>query len=70
VESLEMVVQGRTIYTQCALKGAENAEPHLGWDLACARRAAGAVQPAPPVQAVANVIKVDISVAEMAQRAD
>jgi hypothetical protein len=70
VESLEMVVRGRPIYRVRALKGAENSEPQLGWDLAGARPAVGAVQPAPNVQAVANVINVDISVAQMVQRAD
>jgi hypothetical protein len=70
VESLEMVVRGRTIYRVRALKGAENAEPPLGWDLAGARPAVKAIQPAPPALAVANVINVDISVAEMVQRAD
>jgi hypothetical protein len=70
VDSLEMVERGRTIYRVRALKGVENAEPQLGWNLAGARRAVGAVQPTPPVQAVSNVINVDISVAEMVQRAD
>jgi hypothetical protein len=70
VESLEMVERGRTIYTVSALKGADNSEPRLGWDLAGARQAAGAVQPTPPAQTVANMINVDISVAEMMQRAD
>jgi hypothetical protein len=67
---MEMVVRGRTIYRERALKGAENSEPQLGWDLAGARRAVGAVLPTPPVQTVANFINADISVAEMVQRAD
>jgi hypothetical protein len=70
VESMAMVEFGRTIYTVRALKGIANSEPQFGWDLAGARRAVGAVRPSPPVQAVANVINVDISVAEMMQRAD
>jgi hypothetical protein len=70
VEAMEMVVRGRTIYRVRALKGAENAEPQLGWDLAGARRAVGAVQPAPPAQTVANVINLDISVAQMIERGD
>jgi hypothetical protein len=70
VESLEMVVRGRTSYRVRALKGAENSEPQFGWDLAGARRPVGAVAPTPPVQSIANVINVDISVAEMVQRAD
>jgi hypothetical protein len=72
VESLEMVERGRKIYTVRTLKGVENSEPQLGWDLAGARRAVAAGEPKPPMQAqaVANVINVDISVAEMVQRAD
>ena len=70
VESLEMVERDRTIYTVRAVKGTDNSEPRLGWDLAGARQAAGAVQPSPPAQAVANMINVDISKEEMIQRAD
>jgi hypothetical protein len=70
VESLEMVVRGRTIYRVRTLKGVENSEPKLGWDLAAARPAVAAVQPASPVQTIANMINVDISVAQMVQRAD
>jgi hypothetical protein len=70
VESLEMVVRGRTIYRVRALKGAENSEPQLGWDLAGAGRAVAAVQPASPAQTIANMINVDISVPQMMQRAD
>src|SRR5262249_38477162 len=70
VDSLEMVVRGRTIYKERILKGAEDAEPQLGWDLAGARRIVAGVQPRPPVQTVANAINVDISVAEMVERAD
>jgi hypothetical protein len=70
VESLEMVERGRTIYRVRALAGVENSEPQFGWDLAGARQAVVAAQPAPPAQAVANVINVDISVPEMVRRAD
>jgi hypothetical protein len=70
VESLETVERGRTIYRVRVLAGVENSEPQFGWDLAGARQAVVAAQPAPPAQAVANVINVDITMAEMVLRAD
>jgi hypothetical protein len=72
VESLELVVSGKKLYTVRHAEPAGRGEPQYGWDLAGLRPAVekekGAAKS--PVRALADMIRPDITVDEMAKRAD
>src|SRR5262249_37756995 len=74
VESLELVVAGKTMYTVRRAEPAGRGEPRCGWDLAGLRPALGKEKDKgaakSPVRALADMIRPDITVDEMAKRAD
>ena len=71
-ESLEFVASGKRIYTIRRGDADGRREPKHGWDLAGLRPAVEKDKGGPksPVRALADMIRLDVSVDDMAKRAD
>jgi len=70
LESIESVARGRTLFRVRLARAGGSGEPEFGWDLAGIRRAVEPGGAQSPVQTLANLVRPNISVAEMANRAD
>jgi hypothetical protein len=72
VESLALVVSGKTLYTVRRAEASSRREPQYGWDLAGLKPAIekdkGAAKS--PVLALAGLVRPNVTVEEMAKRAD
>jgi hypothetical protein len=70
LESLELVVRGRTLFRVRRAQAGESRAPEFGWDLAGLRPAAQPGAAKPPVLTLANVVRPNITVEDMVKRAD
>jgi hypothetical protein len=72
VESLELVVSGKTLYTVRHAEAPRGRDPEYGWDLAGLKPAVekGKGGAKSPVQTLADMVRISVTVEEMAKRAD